>query len=89
MFIIINIRSITEFAMEEYKGEPSKIFMPKDIEGKYSKFDQTIMAKTQQAATIMQFKLEGQIIKKHPEFHMEDRLLLDKINYEKGTLLIS
>lgn len=55
---------------------------------KDSKFDQIVMAKTQQAAAIIQLKLEGQIIKNHPEFYMEDRLLLDKIDYEKGTINI-
>ena len=36
----------------------------------------------------MQFKLEGQLIKEHPEFEMEKRLLLDKINIEKGTVCV-
>ena len=84
----INIRNITEFAMKEYKNEVPDMFMPKDINEKDSKFDQIVMAKTQQAAAIIQLKLEGQIIKNHPEFYMEDRLLLDKIDYEKGTINI-
>ena len=37
---------------------------------------------------IIQFKLEGQLIKKHPEYKMKDRLLLDKIDLEKGTIKI-
>ena len=85
----INIRTITEFAMKQYENEPMKSFLPKDVdEFKDSKFDQLVMAKTQQAAAIIQMKLEGQIIKRHPEFHMDDRLLLDKIDYEKGTIKI-
>lgn len=84
----INIRTITEFAMEEYTKD-SKIFMPKNVSKEDDSINESILAKTQQAATIIQFKLEGQIIKKHPEFHMEDRLLLDKINYEKGTVTIN
>lgn len=40
------------------------------------------------AITIIQFKLEGQIIKDRPEFAMESRLLLDKINFKKGTVKI-
>ena len=86
----INIRTITEFAMKQYENEPMKSFLPKNIdELKDTKFDQLVMAKTQQAAAIIQLKLEGQIIKRHPEFHMEDRLLLDKIDYEKGTVKIA
>lgn len=84
----INIRTITEFAMEEYGKFDSQIFKPKNIGEKDSNFDQIIMAKTQQAAAIIQFKLEGQIIKRHPEYYMEDRLLLDKINYKKGKVTI-
>ena len=38
------------------------------------------------AVRVMLFKLEGQLIMRHPEYHMEDRLLLDKIDFEKGTV---
>ena len=85
----INIRTITEFAMEEYGDKNSVIFKPKNVDEKNSQFDQIIMEKTQQAAAIIQFKLEGAIIKKHPEYEMDDRLLLDKINYKKGKIHIN
>ena len=85
----INIRTITEFAMEEYGDKDSIIFKPKIVDEKNSQFDQIIMEKTQQAAAIIQFKLEGAIIKKHPEYEMDDRLLLDKINYKKGKIHIN
>ena len=42
--------------------------------------------KIHKAISMIQFKLEGQVIRKHPEFMMDDRLLLDKINYEKKTI---
>ena len=38
------------------------------------------------AIAIMQFKLEGQLIKEHPEFDLDKRLLLDKIDFENGTV---
>ena len=85
----INIRTITEFAMEEYGGRESPIFKPKNIDEKNSQFDKIVMEKTQQAAAIIQFKLEGKIIKRHPEYEMDDRLLLDKINYKKGRININ
>ena len=47
-----------------------------------------LMARMHKAISIIQFKLEGQIIKRHPEYHMDDRLLLDKIDPEKGTIRI-
>lgn len=40
------------------------------------------------AIDVLLFKLEGQIIYRHPEFDMEDRLLLDKIDLEAGTVTI-
>ena len=61
----INIRTLTEFAMEEYTNEPSNIFMPKNTD---ENTDKTILAKTHQAATIIQLKLEGQLIQRHPEY---------------------
>ena len=85
----INIRTITEFAMEEYGGRESTIFKPKNVDEKNSQFDQIVMEKTQQAAAIIQFKFEGEIIKRHPEYEMDDRLLLDKINYKKGRININ
>ena len=84
----INIRTITEFAMDVYGKNESNIFKPKNVDEKNSQFDRIIMEKTQQAAAIIQFKLEGRIIKRHPEYEMEDRLLLDKINYKKGKINI-
>ena len=38
------------------------------------------------AISIIQFKLEGEVIKRRPEFEMDHRLLLDKINYNEGTI---
>jgi len=38
------------------------------------------------AISIIQFKLESQIINRNPHFNMEDRLLLDKIDFKKGTI---
>ena len=40
------------------------------------------------AIAVIQFKLEGRLIRRRPDFGMEERLLLDKINYEKGTICI-
>jgi len=84
----INIRTITEFAMEEYKNDISNIFTPKNVEQDNFSENAKILSKTQQAATIIQLKLEGQLIKKHPEFNMNDRLLLDKIDYKTGEITL-
>ncbi len=39
------------------------------------------------AISVIQFKLEGQVIKRNPDFDMDDRLLLDKIDFETGTVV--
>ncbi len=48
--------------------------------------DDLQMARMQKAIAIMQFKLEGQIIKRHPEWEMEDRNLLHRIDRAAGTI---
>ena len=53
----------------------------------YNTKDLSLDMKIHKAIAIMQFKLEGQVIMKHPEFLMDDRLLLDKIDYEKKTVM--
>lgn len=85
----INIRPLSTFALETYKNDDCLNFMPKVFEyNKYDNSDRNNIAKIHKAITIIQFKIEGQMIKKHPEYHLEDRLLLDKINIKKGTIKI-
>ena len=85
----INTRPLSTFALETYKNDKCEKFMPKVFEyNEYDHSDRNTVAKIHKAITIIQFKLEGQLIKKHPEYKMEDRLLLDKINFKKGTVKI-
>lgn len=86
----INIRPLSVFATEVYKNDECKNFIPRNKEmSKYSNSDKIVLAKIQKAMAIIQFKLEGNLIKKHPEYKMKDRLLLDKINMQKGTVKIA
>ncbi len=78
----INIRPLTEFAMEEYSKENGDIFKPQNSEKIENKTDIDLLTKIQKAVAIIQFKLEAEVIKRNPEFDMEERLLLDKINYD-------
>ena len=85
----INIRPLSIFATEVYKDDSCKPFLPRNKEvSKYSNTDKIVLSKIQKAMAIIQFKLEGQLIKKHPEYKMKDRLLLDKIDVEKGIVKI-
>ncbi len=84
----INLIPLATFAMEQYANDPCTRFEPKITEGMLSDKDFNMIAKMHKAIAVMQFKAEAQIIKRHPEFHMDNRLLLDKINLEKGTVAI-
>ena len=83
----INLLPLATFAMDKYAGDPCEQFKPKGDEVLSDK-DFNMIAKMHKAISIMQWKMEGQIIKRRPEFRMENRLLLDKIDFEKGTVLV-
>ena len=82
----INLIPLMRFAMDTYKNPCDGIFTVTDNDNLYDKKDAGIDAKMQKAIAVIQFKLEGQIVRRHPEWDMEDRALLDKIDYEKGTI---
>ncbi|GAA0179370.1 fructose-1,6-bisphosphatase [Clostridium sediminicola] len=82
----INLLPLATFAMEIYEEDSCSSFLPKIISKKISNKEKKLYSKMHKAITIIQFKLEGQIIKAHPEFKMDDRLLLHRINFETGTI---
>jgi len=84
----INLIPLMRFAMETYKNPCDVIFKVTDNDNLYDKKDAGIDARMQKAIAMIQFKLEGQMVRKHPEWDMEDRALLDKIDFEKGTIRI-
>ena len=86
----ISLRPLALFASEVYKDSDVSIFMPKGNFGgdAFGGDDDLMIARMHKAISIIQHKLEGQVIGRHPEFHMEDRLLLDKIDLEGGTVKI-
>lgn len=83
----INLIPLATFAMETYKDVDCESFAIK-FNTDYNTKDLSLDMKIHKAIAIIQLKLEGQIIKNHPEFEMDDRLLLDKIDYEKKTVTI-
>jgi fructose-1,6-bisphosphatase-3 len=58
-------------------------------EGKIGMSDVGLVAKLRKAAAVMQLKLEGQIIARHPEYDMDERVMLDKIDLAAGTVRIA
>ena len=85
----INLIPLMRFAMEQYGNDPCERFQVSYREEMYDVRDMAIDQRIQKAVTIMQLKLEGQMIKRNPDFKMDDRLLLDKINPETWTVEIN
>ena len=83
----INLVPLATFVLDIYKDTDCNVFAIK-YNTDYNTKDLRLDTKMHKAMTILQFKLEGQFIMRHPEFHMEDRLLLDKIDYKEKTVLI-
>ena len=85
----INLRPLSMFAARVYRNDPCERFSPQILdENIYDAVDPGLAAKMHKAIAIIQFKVEGQIIKRHPEYEMNDRILLKSIDYNKGTVTV-
>ncbi|MBO5461210.1 MAG: fructose-1,6-bisphosphatase [Ruminococcus sp.] len=84
----INMLPLATFALETYPIELLGTCYTVHTTHGFQYSDELYEAKMHKAITLIQLKLEGQLIKEHPEFNMDDRLLLDKINYEDQTIQI-
>lgn len=83
----INLVPLVTFALKTYENVNCDRFAIKYGED-YNVNELEMDMKIHKAISVLQFKLEGQIIKRRPDFKMEDRLLLDKIDYDKKTVVI-
>ncbi|MBR2967243.1 MAG: fructose-1,6-bisphosphatase [Clostridia bacterium] len=85
----INLRPISAFATQAYGDDECACFTPKVFDkNKFDPIDMKLAAKMHKAISIIQFKAEAQMIMQHPEYHAQARVLLDKIDFEKGTVKI-
>lgn len=85
----INLLPLARFAMEAYKDDPCTCFLPKGDGAKpISESDRRLIAQMHKAISIIQFKIEHQIIEKHPDFGCTNRDLLHKIDFENATVEI-
>ena len=87
----ISLRGLLNLSEKYYKEDPCKEFLPKlskDDELKYSEHEILQIARMHKAMAIIQFKLEKQVIDKNPEFNLQTRALLDKIDFDKKTVVI-
>lgn len=86
----INLLPLATFAMEVYGDDPCTEFCAHIDKDDHSHSEKTLklVSKMHKAIAIIQFKLEGQMVKRHPEWNMDDRNLLEQINYSDGTITI-
>lgn len=84
----INLVPLARFAMSRYDKDPCTCFKLDYREDEYDIRDAMLDEKMHKAITMIQFKLEGQLIKRNPCFQMKNRLMFDKIDIEKGTICL-
>lgn len=86
----INLVPLATFTMETYGDDKCTDFGPKvDPEStEYNEKTLRLYARMHKAISVLQFKLEGQLIARHPEWKMENRRVLDNIDYERGVYVL-
>ena len=83
----INLIPLATFALDVYKDTDCEAFAIK-YNTDYDTKDLSLDMKMHKAIAVLQFKLEGQLIMRRPEFDMQDRLLLEHIDYENKALML-
>lgn len=88
----INLMPLATFAMDTYGNDPCEEFIPKISSADSARIDdksKRLAALMHKAITVLQFKEEAAIIKRHAKWKMADRLMLNFIDYEKGTITLN
>lgn len=83
----INLLPLATFALSTYEDDPCDCFRIKDT-STYNPAEMELNKKMHKAISIIQFKLEGQLLERRKDFHMADRCLLEEIDYEKGIIVL-
>ena len=83
----ISLRALATFADTVYADDPCAEFLPRTVEGDATE-DSMELARMHKAAAVLLFKLEGQLLLRHPEYGMQERLLLGRIDYSAGTIAL-
>ena len=86
----LNLRALAVFAAETYKDDECALFMPSTLDDNiYDPVDTKLVAKMHKAITVIQLKLEGQLMEKYPEWEMRDRVMFRRVNFDDGTIEIN
>ncbi|OIP53674.1 MAG: hypothetical protein AUK54_08190 [Helicobacteraceae bacterium CG2_30_36_10] len=86
----ISLRPLSVLAKDYYDGDPCTKYMPKIEEDNpnYTQKNRDELAMMHKAITIIQFKLEAQLINKNPQWGMQNRTILEAVDLEKGIVTI-
>jgi fructose-1,6-bisphosphatase-3 len=83
----ISLLPLVSFAIDTYGDDPCQQFIPKPEPGQdFTEQELQLMARMHKAITIIQLKLEGQLIQRRPDYQMDERLLLEEIDFQGGSL---
>ena len=86
----INLLPLAVFSTEQYGDGDASVFKPRKLpEEPFKPRDLNLYARMHKAISVILFKLEGQVIRRHPEYKMEDRDMLSRVNWETGTLTVN
>ena len=86
----INLLPLATFAMDTYGDDSCTVFAPKTTfaDSNYNEKTLRLISQMHKAITIIQFKLEAEIINRRPEFGMDNRKLLQKIDFKRGVFVL-
>ena len=83
----LNLRALAVFTGETYKDDDCALFMPQTLDDNiYDPVDTKLVAKMHKAITVIQLKLEGQLIERHPEWNMDERSVFRRVDFDNGTV---
>lgn len=81
----INLLPLAAFAMDTYREDPCSCFALKSAPA-HGEGERAMDMRMHKAISVIQFKVEGQASRRNPDFHLEGRNLLHKINFQEGTV---
>ena len=83
----LNLRPLSVFAERVYGADPCAEFYPHTLDDvMYDTVEYSLTAKMHKAIAVIQLKLEGQLMRDHPEYGMEERRLFERVDFRAGTL---
>ncbi len=77
-------KALEQLVEEVYSEDPAEHFKPK----RGGERGELLISRMQKAIAVIQFKLEGQIVQRHPEWGMNERDVFSRVDWKQGTLEI-